>query len=379
MTRADYRVGFRVDGATFIGLGHVMRCITLAGELRERGAAVTFVCRAHPGHAGDLITDAGFGLGILTVDQQRTDAPRAEYADWLGGKIDEDASETGAIFEELGGLDLLVVDHYAIDDAWETHLRSATRAIAVIDDLANRRHDADLLLDQNIGRKAADYSGLVPGHCQVLAGPQYALMRPAFARHRPATLQRRQGDAPLRKVLISIGSMDVDDFTSVALRAVEIANEARPAKQAIRADAVLSSRAPHLPKVAGLIQRIPGARLHVDLDEQAMARATAQADLAIGAAGSTALERCALGLPTLFMITAENQRHAAGSIDKAGAGILLGWPSEVDAPRLARVLGDLLADRAACRRMSDAAAAICDGRGLASIADACAELMRRKM
>src|SRR5690606_13678349 len=86
----------------------------------------------------------------------------------------------------------LVVDHYAIDARWHRHLRPACIHLLAIDDLADRNHDSDLLLDQNLGRGPVDYQGLVPSRCTLLTGPKYALLRPQFRARRSFSLQRRK-------------------------------------------------------------------------------------------------------------------------------------------------------------------------------------------
>ncbi|MBN8489250.1 MAG: UDP-2,4-diacetamido-2,4,6-trideoxy-beta-L-altropyranose hydrolase, partial [Burkholderiales bacterium] len=189
------RIAWRADASTTLGSGHVMRGLTLAALLRARGAHLHFICQALPGHLGDRIQTEGHALSLLPAGL----APA------------EDAQATRAALES--GAELLVVDHYALDAAWEQALRAPARSLAVIDDLANRPHQAGLRLDPNLGRQARDYDGLLPAACQRLIGPDWALLRPGFAAARSASLARRAAGT-LQHLLISMGGADPQDATA---------------------------------------------------------------------------------------------------------------------------------------------------------------------
>ncbi len=155
------RVVFRADASLNIGSGHVMRCLTLANALRESGASCFFVCREHPGNLLELIREQGFeaiGLPLPKTFESlhgKHSSSRLTYAGWLGDSWQRDAEQTlAALNGELA--DWLVVDHYALDSAWEESLRPACRRLLVIDDLADRDHRCDLLLDQNLVAKMAE-------------------------------------------------------------------------------------------------------------------------------------------------------------------------------------------------------------------------------
>lgn len=173
-------VYFRADAAALIGAGHVMRCLTLAAQLRRRGAAVTFICREFAGNLCDFIARQGFAVRRLAVAAGAE--PTAAQDTWLGADWRRDAREVREILaSQAQPADWLVVDHYAIDWHWERTVRPMVRRLLVIDDLANRRHVCDVLLDQNLHRDAAGrYDGLLPVHCRRLLGPRYALLRPEF-------------------------------------------------------------------------------------------------------------------------------------------------------------------------------------------------------
>ena len=214
------QIAFRTDASLDIGTGHVMRCLTLAALLQEAGATCRFICRDHPGNLIELIRTRGFEVQTLARQKtvQDTESAQETYADWLGANWETDAQQTETALGDII-VDWLVVDHYALDTGWEKQLRSTCRGLMVIDDLANRNHDCDLLLDQNLGRVASDYANLVPQNCALLIGPAYALLRPEFSAHRQASLARRNA-ANLKRLLITMGGVDKDNATGKILTAL---------------------------------------------------------------------------------------------------------------------------------------------------------------
>ena len=213
------KVVFRTDSSLQIGSGHVMRCLTLADELRLRGADVMFVCREHPGNLIGLIEAKGYPVVRLPqAEVEYTAAPEdLAHATWLGVSWQQDAADTIAAIGDTQP-QWLIIDHYAIDHRWEEKLRSDVGKIMVIDDLADRPHNCDLLLDQNLYQAMQTrYDNLVPISCQKLLGPKYALLRPEFAAARKS-LQLRDGQ--VKRVLVFFGGVDPSNETGKALQAL---------------------------------------------------------------------------------------------------------------------------------------------------------------
>lgn len=356
-------VAFRVDASLRIGNGHVMRCLTLASALRARGARCRFVCREHPGHLGAHILAAGFELALLPAPSAAESGGAGVddgYAAWLGVPAAVDAAQTHVALGEAR-CDWLVVDHYALASSWESALRSTCDRLMVLDDLADRAHDCDLLLDQNAGAAAARYAGRVGPRTRLLAGARFALLRPEFAARRDASLARR-GMAPWRRLLISLGGVDAADTTGRVLAALATARLPVDATVVV----VLGPHAPALAAVRQAAATLPWPA-EVRVDVQDMAELLADADLAIGAAGSSAWERCCLGLPTLLVVAADNQRDGAQALVAAGAAWLLG-----DAHTAPARLADGLAFAAQpdnLRHMQRCAAALVDGQGSARVVE----------
>src|SRR5690348_9550286 len=347
---------FRTDASLDIGTGHVMRCLTLAGALREKGATSRFICRTLPGNLIARIREAGFAVTALPSGEPnepgaREIEPLPAHAGWLGASWRKDAEDTRIALQSLQP-DWLIVDHYALDRAWEREVRPLCRHLMAIDDLADRPHDCDLLLDQTLDRDAAAYSGLVPQGCRVLTGTHYALLRPEFAALRDYSLRRRTGE--LRSILVAMGGVDKSNATARVLDALRGSDLPTDSRLIV----LMGGQAPWLDDVRMKAASLPWP-CEVRVEAGNVAELTAACDLAIGAAGGSAWERCALGVPALLVVTAENQRGVARALERAGAARLLGGVESMDA-----ALPDALAGLGgeALSVMSRKAAAICDGR-----------------
>ena len=214
------KVAFRVDASLTIGTGHVMRCLTLADALRVSGAQSVFLCRDHVGHLHQVIQNRGYPLLSLgEVSKPLAMSTDTPYAHWLGVDLQRDADDTRIQLASLS-VDWLIVDHYSLDKSWEQSLQSTCKKIMAVDDLANRDHVVDVLVDQNLGKTADDYKYRVSSLCELLLGPHYALVRPGFAALRTKSLSRRD-QGSLRKILITMGGVDLPNFTGKVLEAFD--------------------------------------------------------------------------------------------------------------------------------------------------------------
>jgi UDP-2,4-diacetamido-2,4,6-trideoxy-beta-L-altropyranose hydrolase len=353
------KIVFRTDASLQIGTGHVMRCLTLSDALRERGARCTFICRPHSGHLLDMITQRGHHAvalpnGGTTTHHMPTDLA---HSAWLGTDWQTDAQQT---IEALGNdrVDWLVVDHYALDHRWEQALRPHCQNLMVIDDLADRHHDCDVLLDQNLGRSVQDYGGLLKPHTTTYIGPQYALLRPEFAQLRSQSLARR-AQPKLKHLLITMGGVDKDNATGRVLKALTACHLPTD----LRITVVMGQHAPCLADVqqqAGQMQWPTQVLVGVI----AMAQLMADSDLCIGAAGSTSWERCCLGLPTLMLVLADNQLPGAQALEKADAALVVGNGQNVSQVFEKHMQSDA---NVHLKSLALAAAAVSDGLGVKRI------------
>jgi UDP-2,4-diacetamido-2,4,6-trideoxy-beta-L-altropyranose hydrolase len=335
------RVVCRADASHFLGAGHVMRLLALVGALRDRGGVALFLCRDHPGNLAHLIRDQGFECHLW---ERTTD-------NILGSDVARDAEATKVAAYNFGATHVFV-DHYGTDATWESE---QTLPVFAIEDLFTRPHDCDILLNQNLGATAADYADLVSAQTTCLMGPDYALLRPEFAKLRPAALTRQNAEV-VREILINMGGTDQPNATGWVL---DILSQ-MDLDPDLHLTIVMGTMAPHLTtiqvKAATLL-----CRTTVLVGTSDMGALMLKADFAIGAAGSTSWERCALGLGCIMVILADNQREIANALDQLGAAITLEMGEGV---ALKNAMGRILRDPGLRSKMASKAAQLTDGQGV---------------
>ncbi|UQV21849.1 UDP-2,4-diacetamido-2,4,6-trideoxy-beta-L-altropyranose hydrolase [Vibrio sp. J383] len=349
------KVVFRVDASLLIGSGHVMRCLVLADQLKQKAYDVVFACTPLEGDMRSFIQQRGFGVITLPAPQQVV-APQhdADYVAWLQKSIDQDASDfVGAV----GSADLVVTDHYAIDEKWQRSVKQTMNCrLLAIDDLA-RGHCADVVLDQTLGRAESDYRGSAS---VVLAGSEYAMLQPAFAKKRELALSRKLTSEP-PKVLISMGGVDAPNATLKVLESLVPYVHAN-------FTVLLSPRAPHYNEVAHWCAEQPSIT-HLDFVSD-MASLMLEHDVAIGAPGTTSWERACLGLPNLIVPLADNQKLISQQLIDCQATI------KVEVEGISTRLVSAYTELMECwHEMKQANLALCDGRGVRRVALTINELL----
>lgn len=354
------KVVFRADASLQIGSGHIMRCLALAQTLRRQGHAVSFISRTLPGHRLPQVAAQGFGAYALpaapAVAGSEPDSGLA-HAAWLGVAQSVDAEQSHALLAELRP-DWLIVDHYALDYRWQQRQRDVVGRILVIDDLGDRRHDCDLLLDQNESPAVhARYPALLPAGCPLLLGQRYGLLRQEFAQARQA-LPARSGE--LRHVLVGFGGFDAGNASALALAAL------RQGPASIRRiTLLLGQQSPHAAALAEQYADWPALRI-VNASG-CVAELMAEADLMIGAGGGMVWERCCLGLPGIALSTAANQEAQLQALAEQGACWYLGPQATVTVDSIAHLLHSLAQTPYWLRHASQQAAAISDGQGCSRV------------
>jgi UDP-2,4-diacetamido-2,4,6-trideoxy-beta-L-altropyranose hydrolase len=328
---------FRTEASPEIGGGHLIRCLSLADGLSKEGWKCVFAVTGKTPDTVPALNDSGHAIQILSGPAG--DEPADIASKWGDGYV------------------FLIVDHYGRDEKFEGACRSWADGILVIDDLANRPHDCDFLLDQTLGRGREDYAPGVNRECRMLLGPDYALLREQFPAAREEALSRRMKAGAVRRILISLGATDPEDVNSLALRGV-----ARSGADAA-VDVVMGSQSPNLEKVNKIAEEMP-QRVRVLTDVSNMAGLMASADLSVGAAGVSTWERCCLGLPSIVIIRAESQRLQGQFVKESGLAIVLGWTHEVSEEDIAGAIALLAEDSARRLEIGGAASAACDGRGV---------------
>ncbi len=326
---------FRVDAGRSLGIGHVARCLTLAAELVACGAKVAFACREMAGHQMARIAAAGHAVFAL---------PAASP---------DEMTALSAVLPPGAFFDWIIVDHYQLDAAWETAARQWAQRIMVIDDLADRDHACDLLLDQNFTASAALYQARIPAACRLLAGPRHALLRPEFRRE-PTMLAD-----PVRRVLVSFGGFDQAGMTLKTLQALAGIEQ-------VSVQCIAGQSSPDLASLRALAEAHPGWQLLPFVED--LAERMAVATLFIGAGGGTTWERAALGVPSLCVSVADNQVANAQALARAGVHLYLGDAQQVTVEALRQAIAGLLDNAPLRQHFAARSRQLVDGMGARRVA-----------
>ncbi|HEX4917642.1 MAG TPA: UDP-2,4-diacetamido-2,4,6-trideoxy-beta-L-altropyranose hydrolase [Limnobacter sp.] len=355
----------RADASLTMGSGHVMRMLTLALALAQKGFEPVFACRLQPGHLKQKIETHGFAC--LPLENKAAQETRYMHSHWLEGS--NALADAEACVETCNTRDLrptlVVVDHYALGAEWEARIKQAWPdcTLLAVDDLADRPHACELLLDQNPGRNAGDYAPWVPSFCKVLAGPSHALLRKQFEPTQPARIAPAQSNG----VLVCMGGADPDNLNLLVLHSLKD----RLARFGWSAHVVAGQTNPNLGSLSAWCESHPQlAELHVDVGD--MASLMRRCKLAVGAGGVMALERCAVGLPSITVAVAENQMPGACALERLGAVGFVSSPAAIatEVP----MWFDTLMNEALRKTMAHKAMQVCDGLGTQRVVQAALEL-----
>ena len=364
----EVNIAIRTDASSVIGSGHLMRCLAIADELKNRGVSVLFITVSEEQKWIDLIRGSGFSCetiesahanGVFQTDSDcnETHTRSQRYGvDWR-----KDSSQTREIIEGKE-IDWLIVDHYGLDWQWESSIRDCVNRILVIDDLADRTHDCDALLDCVYGRTADDYKSLVPGGCELLLGAKYAPLRPDFLKWREFALERRRNFQGVKKILVSLGGTDKSNLTG------EVLNQLARLEWTdnIEIEVVVGPGFAHLKRVEDQIASLPN-KISLDVGANNMASRIVEVDLGIGAIGVSTWERFCLGLPAVNLITESHQLAVVKVLKKDNfSGIL---HSSTMASELAPFLKTLMFDQSYYREFTIQCSRVIDGKGLLRLVD----------
>jgi UDP-2,4-diacetamido-2,4,6-trideoxy-beta-L-altropyranose hydrolase len=335
------KIVFRVDASLKMGIGHFMRCLTLANELNRQKHEIFFICR---NLVGNLISKIQYPVMILPANKnfQSDDL----YLNWLESSQEEDANQTIEVIPK--NTDLLIVDNYALNKDWHIKLRAFSKKIMVIDDLADRIFDCDILLNQNLDAHASDYQSIIPDECELYLGCNFALLRPEFQKLRKKAIIKRKNTLEIKNILVNMGGIDEKNIVYDVLKNIP---------DNFNIVVILGGQSQHNTMIKNYAQF--KKNIKVEVDAKNMSELMFNADLAIGAGGSTSWERCCLGLPTLLYVLSENQNQASKNLEKRGA---------VKIVRNLKVnLHDIVDNLNLWQSMSDNAIRLCDGEGVKRI------------
>lgn len=352
------RAVFRADSSINIGSGHLMRCLTLADNLDKKDADITFICRNLEGNLSHLVESKGYKLVLLKTPSPSNCVinPSDQYDQWLAVTQDYEIRDVITILSITDdNIDWLIVDHYSLDEKWETSMRPFVDNIMIIDDLANRKHDCDILLDQNLFDDCEKrYDSLVSDNCLLLCGPKYALLRNEFINARE---NMTENDGTVNQIFVFFGSSDQTDETLKAVKAIAMLNRSE-----IVVNVLIGSSYTQKQSLEKFIKKYEQFKLFGQVNN--IAELMRKSDIAIGSGGTTTWERCCVGLSTLVITVAENQIPISNAAHKQGILHLLGKNSQVTSAMIGCVLSSFINNTESLVEMSNKAKETVDGLGV---------------
>ena len=304
---------FRVDSSNIIGSGHVVRCLNLANELKARGASIHFVCRDHIGNVNKLIVQHNYQLTLLPNIKFYNSTNADTINPWIGLNWEIDADETILLIKK-NKPNWLIVDHYGIDTNWEKKLRPYVDNIFVIDDLVDREHNCDILLDQNLHNNTKErYKMLVPDNAKLFLGPHYAILKSDFSRNTNTRIR----NGIIKNILVYYGSIDICQHIFTLLDALNnIGNN----------EIVVKIILGNMNDNCTAFDQLSRYSFNIEIINVSnrISEMMNDADIAIGACGISQWERCCMGLPSIVVVTADNQKEDAEILSRLGAVINMG-------------------------------------------------------
>ncbi len=338
------RVAIRVDGSVTMGTGHIMRCLALASALAPY-AQVSFLCQKLSGAPIATITQHGFTCIVLPVSETETD-------------------DANSCLSHIQNVDLLIVDHYYLAKRYCSMMRKVASHIMVIDDIADRPHDCDVLLDQNLVRGyQTRYENRIPAHTTTLLGPEFALLRDEFD---TISCNPEQG-----RVLVNYGGSDEHNLTALT---VSVLSQLKVSP--LHADIVVGRAYPYLPALEKQVAGLSNMTLHVQCDY--MASLMSRAWVMLGSGGTTHWERCRCALPGIIITAADNQHDTTRCLDELGACQWLGDANAVSQQQLSGALEQVLLQPEVRQRMSQKAASVVPaGAGPARVVNEILQYLKR--
>ena len=290
---------FRTDSSSEIGHGHLMRCLVLAHELKLHQASIHFICRDHSGSAHNLVIEAGYSLHLLPGKNITTKSKT--HKDWLGCTQAEDAEACSQILENLSQCHV-IVDHYGLDIEWESRIKHAI--VTVIDDLADRHHQCIRVIDQSLAHTKKDYSDLIRGDFDFWGGANI-LLRDEF---RKTADWKGPHDGSL---MLCMGGADPQGVTNRIVKALLIWLKMFPTQQLIkRLDVVIGHAFDHQEELDKYLDRLP-FEVALHRGHPNISALMINSNASILSCGTMILEACALGVPTIGVPLAQNQKYTA--------------------------------------------------------------------
>jgi len=333
---------FRCDSAEFIGSGHIRRCLHIAKELKERGADSIFICNSFEGNINKEIKN---NFEVLELPKKNIELKKKKfyrqninqlYKDWLGCDEEEDAINTINLILRKKNItiDFIIVDHYSLGEIWEKKIKNDLKKINenlkifVIDDLFNRKHYCEILLNQNYYNNYIldKYKNILEINSQLLLGPNYALLGSEYFGINNLTIQRNQ----IKRILVYLGGVENQIHNQV------IESISQDKFSDITFDYIISEESKYYSYLKKIEKKIDN--LYVHNTKETLAGFILRADLFIGAGGSTSLERLCLGIPSITIILTNNQKEISENLYNDNYIKLIGSENLINSKKISKAI-----------------------------------------
>ncbi|WP_165725363.1 UDP-2,4-diacetamido-2,4,6-trideoxy-beta-L-altropyranose hydrolase [Pseudoalteromonas sp. SA25] len=346
----------RADASSIIGLGHLYRTLVFAKYALQYGTKVHYFCRDHDGYDYSWLLKHGVAL---TVRQSRKELVfdsvenSTDDKDWLGVSSIDDSDEFNMLLSQsVKDKTIVLVDHYGVDICWENSVREYCDQLITISDKASRKYGADIVVDPTFNRVPEEYLNYVNGNTQVLTGGNMCFIDNRFLELKSGALSRRKRKAKVSNILIMFGGADPLNLTDKLLEQL-ISSGMRH-----NLNIVIGSANKHKAQIKKKYSYLSFIKIHYNTTE--MPKLTAEADLAIGAAGSACWERAVLGLPSIIVPFESNQLDIAHSLNKVHAAEIVTLEHFSSLSERVALLCKSYKNR---KILTENSSTICDGQG----------------
>ncbi len=338
------RAVFRADGSPEIGMGHIMRSVVLAEELKRGGCQVVFMSREDEA-THKLLKEKS--IEVHTISDESLP---------LHGDLMKEKETIKAVLKKIQP-DVVVTDSYDITASYLETIKPYCKVLVSIDDLAEIEFCSDIIVNGNLKGEQMRYKTSNPD-VKLLLGPRYILLGNQFRE-----LQGKEKSLDLiENILVTMGGGDVMNLTPKVIRAFSGISH----NIAIRV--MLGPAFNNLDEIKVAINESKRS-FEILRNPKNIAELMFQADLAVSGGGSTLYELAVAGTPSIVLCQARNQLELADALDKYGTVVNLGDGRKVDEEKIKNTLEYLMRAPDVVRMMKERCRELVDGRGVVRVVD----------
>lgn len=328
------RIFIRVDGGNAIGLGHIMRMLVLAKELKKTNEVI-FLCRGKQANNINKKSDINKGASTYNSEDDKFKAgiEKVRENEFKVIMINDEC-----VVEEIINLqneykaDLIITDSYDVDELYFNTLKPYFKLNGYVDDMNKCKMNVDFIINQNINAEDMNYINNVEHNTKLFLGTKYCMLRDEFRKE----ISKKELRGKCEDLLLTLGGMDENFNTLTILN--EIAN------CYINIRVVIGSA--FNKKLINELYDLSIKHNNIKIYENAkMSSLMVKCDVAISAGGSTLYELCAMNVPTIGIIIAENQEQVALKMKEEGLIADAYWINEIKEKKLSTILNKLINDK----------------------------------